>query len=1044
MHNLYCTPLGETVRHRFLAALTGAIVAGRGGEQAYLLPSDHLLGSVRRQLRAAGPAGHERPNMLAFDDLVKEICDLADCRRKFMDRMTQELVVAKILGDLKDAGRLAYFGAIADFPGYVSTVTSLLAEIKRTGTSPDQFADLIGASGSPVKDAEVAAIYAAYQDELAARGLADLEERYILAIAALQAGVAIPYKHIYISEFYILSQLQLELVRALRDVADIDIGLIYEKNRPAIFAAVETTYADLLSMGFTAHFPSPARPQAGPLAHIRRRLFADRPPAAADAPGLNLVSAPSRARELTLAAAAGKKLLLTGRYQPEEIAIVVRDPDLYGGLHDVAADYGLPLSLPRKIPLEASAVAGLLTGALAAKADGGSRQAVLGLIKSPLVAAALGLDAETIEKAALTRVIRGWRDWFALFKGRDKDGIEQYRRPFDELARLVAALPRVGPCSRHTAALRAFLAALDPDAVLAAAYRQGRLPLVVVKAELLAANKCREVLDAVEDGFAAAGQADVSLSAGDFGKKYLRQALAEPAVTLEGYNERGVQVVSPAGVRGTTFKAVFILGLTDGEFPARTSENWLYDDRERKELKAIGDLLLPVAASRRDEENLYFAVAVALAEESLTLSCHEDAETLASPYLAEVLRLFAPGVVPREKYAAGQLFAGGYEESYSPGDLAGKTLLDLAQPAGPPPAVADYVFANLLDGDFRRRLAAEADRSGDSVYNGRVGLQGPRSAAYSITDLEAYAQCPFMYFANQVLKLEDWEEREEEAGLDIIGTIYHEVLAGFLRAHRRQTLRSEAVDDYLRELDALLDGVCVRLAAAGKLVNGKQWAYRRRRLAAILARWLEFEIAEQNSDGLAFTPAHLEWGFGLPLREGMDESSQTAPLELTAGGDVTRIVGKIDRIDAVGDKLAVIDYKRKYAPRFRDLADGLDLQAALYIMAVEQHLCPADGLVAGGGYYSVEGRRKDGGMWRSELAGDIGHRAAKDAGNLTAEDWTGLQQEIRLRVLTYCRDIEAGLFPVRPTGPCPPYCTARAICRYEAGGDQAAGGESDG
>jgi ATP-dependent helicase/nuclease subunit B len=1042
MHNLYCTPLGETVRHRFLAALIEATAGGKCVEQAYLLPSDHLLGSVRRQLRAAGPAGHERPNLLAFDDLVKEICDLAGCRQRFMDRMTQELVVAKVLDDLNDAGRLAYFGAIKSFPGYVSTVTSLLAEIKRTGVTPDQFADLVGASGSLAKDKEVAAIYAAYQDELATRGLADLEERYLLAIDALRDGLDIPYKHIYISEFYIFNQLQLELVRALRGVAAIDIGLIYEKNRPAIFAAVEATYTDLVGMGFTPQFPPPIRPQTGTLANIRRQLFADRPAAAADAPGVSVVSAPGRAREMALAAAAVKKLLLAGRHQPEEIAIVVRDPGLYGGLQEIAADYGLPLSLPQRYKLADQAAAALLTGALAAKADGGSRQAVLSLLKSPLVTAAFGIDAEAVEKAALDKVIRGWREWFGLFRATEDDTISQYRRPFDRLARLVAALPRDGVCGRHTAALRALMATVDPAAVLGAAYREGRLPLTVVKAELLAADKCREVLDAVEDGFAAAGREIVSLDTAAF-LRYFRQALAEPAVTVEGYNERGVQVVSPAGVRGTTFKAVFLLGLTDGEFPAQSSENWLYDDRERKELKAVGDLLLPVAASRRDEENLYFAVAVALAEEQLVLSCHEDAETLASPYLAEVLRLFAPGTVTREKYAASQFFADSYEESYSPGDLAGKVLLDLAQPAGPPPAIADYVFARLLDGDFRRRLAAEAERRGDSPYGGLIGPLGPQAgAAYSITALEDYAQCPFAYYAKRVLRLEDWEEREEEAGLDIIGTIYHEVLAGFLRAHRRQTLRPEALEDYCRELDELLDGVCSRLAAADKLVDGKLWAYRRRRLATALRRWLEFEIAEQNADGLAFAPAHLEWGFGLPIKDGMDENSQISPLELACGEGLVRVVGKVDRIDAAGDKLAVIDYKRKYGPRFRDLENGLDLQAALYIMAVERHLCPAGGQVAGGGYYSIEGRRKDGGMWRAELAADIRHRAAKDAGNLAAEDWSALQDEIRRKVLAYARGIEAGLFPVRPAAPCPPYCIARTICRYDAG--EQAGGESDG
>jgi hypothetical protein len=178
----------------------------------------------------------------------------------------------------------------------------------------------------------------------------------------------------------------------------------------------------------------------------------------------------------------------------------------------------------------------------------------------------------------------------------------------------------------------------------------------------------------------------------------------------------------------------------------------------------------------------------------------------------------------------------------------------------------------------------------------------------------------------------------------------------------------------------------------------------------------------------------------------MDERSTAAPLEIGDGETAVSIVGKVDRIDAAGGKLAVSDYKRKYSPRFRDLADGLDLQAALYIMAVEKYLCPPGGQVAGGGYYSVEGRRKDGGMWRAELTGAIRHRAAKDAGNLSEKEWADVQAQIRRQVLAYTRGIEAGSFPVRPAGDCPPYCVARGICRYDGGrgGDNRPGGENHG
>ncbi len=1045
MHTLYCTPLGETVRDEFTAGLAAAVSQGLGREQAFLLPSAHLLGVVRRGLRAQAPAGYEQPNLLAFDDLVSEIVARAGLSCRLMDRLTQEMVVADVLDGLTRRQALPYFGAIASFPGYIGTVTSLLAEIKRTAAPPEEFP--VGASGSPAKDAEVLAIYEAYQERLATSGLADLEELYFLAIKALDAGLELPYKKLYISEFYLLTPLQLALVKGLKRSAAIDIGIVYEHNRPEVFAAVEQTYTDLVGMGFRPVFVAGRRQTAASLDHIRRTLFASRPEPLAAAPGVAVVSSPTRAKEMAVAAAAIKKLLLAGACRPDEVAVVVRDPGLWGGFREVCGEFGLPVSLAREERLADQPPARLLINILSARVDGGSRPTVLNLIKSPLVADRLGIDADAAEQAALGRIIRTWRDWFGVFRGENApESLLASRRGFDTLGRLVTALPRQATGAAFAAALKAVFDTLGIPTTLGKSYKDGRIPLSVLQAGLLAWQQCVDTLDALTDGFALAGQADRPLAAADF-LRCFRQALAGQTVRLDGHNEQAVQVISPAGVRGVTFRAVFILGLADGEFPLRERENWLYDDRERAAMAALG-LTLTTAAFRRAEEDLYFAVAVALAGETLTLSCREDAETLLSPYVAEVLRLFAPGAVATEKFSTVDFFPAAYEAVFSARELTGKALLDSRDAAGPEAcAAAGHVLANLADDDFSRRVAAESSRGrGPGPYDGLVGPDEGEGGPYalSITALEDYAQCPFRYFATRILKLREWEEKEEEAGFDVIGNIYHEVLAAFLRAHRGEILKPERAAEYRAELSDLLDVVCRRLAAEDKTFGSKAWEYRRRRLETAFGRWLEFEIAEQNGTGLSFTPAYLEWGFGLPPGDGMDDASVTAPLVLDGGGQSLRVAGKIDRIDAAGSKLAVIDYKRKYAPPFRDLAAGTDLQAALYIMAAETFLCPPGGEVAGGGYYSVENAKKEGGMWRAELAEEISHRAAKEAGNLDAAAWEAVQAGIRRRVVEYAAGIRAGLYPPRPAAECPPYCVARSVCRYRPEDVRQVGGENNG
>ena len=69
-------------------------------------------------------------------------------------------------------------------------------------------------------------------------------------------------------------------------------------------------------------------------------------------------------------------------------------------------------------------------------------------------------------------------------------------------------------------------------------------------------------------------------------------------------------------------------------------------------------------------------------------------------------------------------------------------------------------------------------------YHGAIG---PRAAGvYAVSHVERYLECPFKYFAAQVLRLE--EEREDESGLTPLerGQLLHGVFEAFsLAGHAR-------------------------------------------------------------------------------------------------------------------------------------------------------------------------------------------------------------------------------------------------------------------
>ncbi|MBP2649737.1 MAG: addB [Firmicutes bacterium] len=1043
MHNLYCTPLGESSRAEFVRR-----IVEDGQEIVYLLPSIYLLTEVRQTMRQT-MQGYHQPQMMLFDDLVVEIVQLAGGRQQVMSSIKRELIMEKVLADLTADGRLPYFGTIAAFPSYVGAVNALVTEIKRTGTLPEELASAADAAaearGNHPRDREVVAIYDLYQDRLKQYNLADMEEMYFWAIVALAENrVTLPYRRLYISEFDIFTPLQLEVVRQLRPMLEINIGLMYEKNRPNVFQAVEPTYAALVGAGFNVNFLAKSREKtAGDLAHIRNNLYATRPVKVAGGGQAQVVSTPNPAKEMAVTAGKIKKLILEQSFLPEDIVVVVRDKDKYADFSQICTEYKLPLNLARTECVGEQPLFTLLTAVLEAKSDGGSRDTVMNVLKSPFVEIAFGLDADSVEQAALKCVINGWADWLHL-----KFADYRLQAGLNTFYEIMSRLPESDCCEAWTKSLNELLLKLKIPLILGERYQQGLLSLTDLKTGLVTFAALKDLVEKLADDFKVVGQQERDLSVTAF-LRYFRQAGAQRKLNLSKDNG-GIKVVTPAEARGAVFGAAFVLGLADGEFPRRERDSWLFNERDRALFNELGVELM-TSPFRRAEENLYFAVAVSLADKHLVLSCREDAEILPSPYVDEIRRLFVKDTVSEERYTVSDIFAGDYQQIYGVKELIGRTLIAGYSYGGinaEKQAVLNYVLAKFVDSDFERRVEAEAERIVGKLsrYNGLVG--GLESIVkpdkyYSITALEAYAACPFRYLASQVLKLGEWEVQDEETGADVIGTLYHSVLALFMREHLGERLWPEHLDDYYAEIKAALDNSAKRLMSQGKIISGKWWSYRRIHLLRALRRWLDFEVAEQGSEGLAFTPAWLEWGFGLPVTDDMDGASTRSPLKIGQAGTAIELVGKVDRVDRSGDTLAIIDYKRKTCPQFSDLDNGLDLQAALYIMAVEQLLCPLEGQVAGGGYYSIEGRKKDGGMWRNELVSDIAHRIKKKNGNLDAEGWRQLQEKISQRVIEIAASIKAGRFMAKPADNCSGFCVARQICRFRQS-QPAAGGEEIG
>jgi RecB family exonuclease len=253
-------------------------------------------------------------------------------------------------------------------------------------------------------------------------------------------------------------------------------------------------------------------------------------------------------------------------------------------------------------------------------------------------------------------------------------------------------------------------------------------------------------------------------------------------------------------------------------------------------------------------------------------------------------------------------------------------------------------FAPLARG---REAAGERDSDRFTGFDGYVPDAGkvldPCAAgnAFSVTELEGAASCPYRFFLKRGLGLRplDEGERDKDVWLDPLtkGSELHAIYASLLRRTRDAGRCPDLEKDgpWLTELaHATLDRLNREMPPATAEILARESAD----FLADVELFLEGECEASLSEPIGF-----EVSFGRPLGEEEEALARAEPVEIDLGGGLTfRIAGRIDRIDKVGPSdFQVVDYKT--GGFWRDdwqgtFAGGRRLQHALYGLAVAELL----------------------------------------------------------------------------------------------------------
>ncbi|UCC63886.1 MAG: exodeoxyribonuclease V subunit gamma, partial [Anaerolineae bacterium] len=800
--------------------------------------------------------------------------------------------------------------------------------------------------------------------------------------------------------------------------------------------------------------------QVPALAHLEDSLFSSDATRMESAGAVESIEAPDRAGEVRAALRWLKARLVEDGMRPGEVALLARSLGPYRPfILETAAEFGLPVRLADGRPLPANpAVTALLDllRLMLPRAEGLSepalpRRLAIEAWRSPYfdwtalpeagAREPIGItsgDADALAAAARWgRVIGGLGQWaealdslshraegVGMDAGQDEERGRPTAVPVGSAAQALRArfgrfVRRLTP-PQGARSYREFVgwleALIGPDPALASARdpapEEPTALQIVVQARATAeaiAERDVAALQALKDVLRGLVWAEEALGVGqavEFSRLFDELVGAVEATTYHRPMRPEREEIAVADVvqaRGVPFRAVAVLGLADGEFPAALSEDPFLRDADRMVLGQ--DYAFPLELSTESSEFEFFYETVTRARERLLLTrprlADNGAPWQASPFWEEVRRrvevqpvtLTGEGVPAPDRAASwpeltiGLATYPGYD-----GVRAWAGRERPARQAALDAAASLFCLrsSGATDSPFEGDLSQQAD-----LFEQRFGP----GHTWSASRLEAYRACPFFFFVGNVLGLEPRPEPME--GLDVrqLGNVYHRIF---------ERLYSAVADPSdLEGLLAALPGVAqATLDEAPQQEGFRQtawWEQTRAEIVAHVHRSLE-ALAEIEGD---YTPCCYEAAFGL---EGQP------PLIVRAGDDCFRLRGLIDRIDrASGGRLRVIDYKTGGPAAFgrRAVVQGKKLQLPLYALAARDVLGLGDPVE--GFYWHVRHAAASG----FTLSGfDGGPEGAIEVA--VEHAWQAI------------RSARGGHFVPHPLDDgCPPYCPATAFCwRY--------------
>ena len=912
---------------------------------------------------------------------------------------------------------LSYFNAYKpDIPfGTLEKILKVIKEYKRHGIKPEDLRKDL--SGAPVSEKnkieDIALIFEKYQHKLLSLNYRETGDLYADFKSANDSSLNTGFFHLFenvslivISGFDEFTTLEIDVINRLSSIVDnnLYISLDVHENRN-IFAHLDACTQCFEANGYNRITDTSNPPKKEFIDIIKNNFFTTRnfTPSKKFKDRITVIEASSRIRETESIAKEIKSLITEKGIEPHNICVVFNVIDNYSNIvKDVFSQGNIPFNLTDRPYLSTSSIVISIINFLDILRNNyyykSIQKALYGSFLKPKNFNLFNL----VQCAAEAGIISGFTNWEAKLKDYINDGEEGASDSFKKALKDIKELKKHLAPFENEYTIDEFKDKLTelifsfgvPKKILSLEKELVEESSVALTAFFETVNETLDLL-ILENG-------KDSIFKIDFYLKALTTALNGTRYNVKEKSNYGVLITTPNEIRDLQFDYLFIAGMCDNDLPTKYSNEVFYY-REYADSKfrnhQIQERFHFYQTLRAWNNHLY-----------LTYPLSDSSILTVSNFITEFLSMFE--VVHLSDACFRNTIISETDLFKNIGNLSPEVVQSKSEFSAENYTLKSDIIAN--------RQASAGEYSG--ILSGALPeelkekLTQIKNKEFSITSIEQYAKCPFLYFVDNILRIKVKAEPEDESDKMEFGNLIHKILYLYFQKLDKMGIKLGGLTgkEYTRAYSILFetaesvlndDNLVLSFFQKEKIlgINGD-------RKNSILHKF--FEVENETDDG--FVPSFLEASFGW-LKEEKNEYSISSPLY---AGDI-KLRGKVDRIDINKgtNQFTVIDYKSgKIGGELKKAQSGEYFQLPVYIRAAEKIIkekLDADYQYAEAILFSlkfVEGKFK------------------KEKIEFTGED---LIQSFEF-ITEHIRNISEGIFNIAPPekqkSTCE-YCKHESICR---------------